>query len=282
MEPAGRLPGVEPRSERDEKPLADGSYSDALRVVGRSHFACWDTQRGFKMRLLILSDLHGNRAAVDAIHEPYDAMVCLGDLVSYGPVPRLCIDYVQERAQWRVRGNHDHAAAFGVEPRCVPAYAPLARSTLAYTESVLDPVQRQFLAEAPLTVEFEFGGARFYCVHAAPSDPLYRYLGPELPDAVFADEVALVSCDVLLVGHTHRPLCRRYGETTVFNPGSVGQPSDGDPRVSYGIWEDGRLELKRVRYPVGETVRALELLGLEEEILEPLVGILLSGQSLGR
>jgi predicted phosphodiesterase len=105
------------------------------------------------MRLLILSDLHGNRAAVEAIHEPYDAMVCLGDLVTYGPDPAFCTDYVRERARWRVRGNHDHAAAFGVEPRCVPAYAPLASATLAFTEQVLDSEQRRFLGEAPLTVE---------------------------------------------------------------------------------------------------------------------------------
>jgi putative phosphoesterase len=238
------------------------------------------------MRLLILSDLHGNRAAVEAIHEPYDAMVCLGDLVTYGPDPRFCIDYVRERAGCplgvRVRGNHDHAAAFGVEPRCVPAYEPLARATLEYTERVLTPDQRQFLGEAPLTAEFEFGGARFFCVHAAPSDPLYRYLGPEVPAAVFREEVERVSCDYLLLDHTHRPLHRRYGATTVFNPGSVGPPSDGDSRASYAIWEDGNLELKRVTYPVAHTVRELEALGLPEDVLLPLVGILMSGTSIGR
>jgi len=234
------------------------------------------------MRLLILSDLHGNRAAMEAIDEPYDALVCLGDLVTYGPDPRFCIDLIRERARWRVRGNHDHAAAFNVAPRCVPAYAPLAAATLAYTRDVLDPEQLSFLGEAKLSEEFEFGGARFYCVHAAPSDPLYRYLGPELSDAVFADEVSLVSCDVLLVGHTHQPLCRRYWETTVFNPGSVGQPSDGDPRASYGVWEDGRLEVKRVAYPVEQTIQGLDALGLPDAVRQPLIRILRSGESLGR
>jgi putative phosphoesterase len=234
------------------------------------------------MRLLILSDLHGNRAAVAAIHERYDAMVCLGDLVTYGPDPGFCIDFIRERALWRVQGNHDHAAAFGVAPRCVPAYAPLAEATLAYTERVLDASQRRFLGEAPLSAEFEFGGAQFYAVHAAPSDPLYRYLGPELPDEVFADELCLSSCDVLLLGHTHRPLCRRYWETFVFNPGSVGQPSDGDPRASYGIWEDGHLELKRAEYPIEDTVRRLGSLDLPDAVLQPLVGILRTGTSLGR
>jgi putative phosphoesterase len=234
------------------------------------------------MRLLILSDLHGNRAALEAIDEPYDALVCLGDLVTYGPDPGFCIETMQERARWRVRGNHDHAAAFNVPPRCVPAYAPLAAATLDYTREVLDPEHVRFLAESPLTAEFEFGGAHFFCVHAAPSDPLYRYLGPELPDTVFAGEVARVSCDILLVGHTHRPLCRRVAETTVFNPGSVGQPSDGDARASYGVWQDGRLEVKRVSYSVEQTIRGLETLGLAESVLRPLVTILRTGSSLGR
>lgn len=234
------------------------------------------------MRLLILSDLHGNRAALEAIEEPYDALVCLGDLVTYGPDPRFCVDAIRDRARWRVRGNHDHAAAFNVPPRCVPAYAPLAAATLDYTREVLDPEHLRFLGEAPLTEEFEFGGARFYAVHAAPSDPLYHYLGPDLPDALFEEEVARVSCDVLLVGHTHQPLCRRCGATTIFNPGSVGQPSDGDPRASYGIWEQGRLEVKRVTYPVEQTIQALEAIGLAEAVRQPLVTILQTGRSLGR
>ena len=234
------------------------------------------------MRLLILSDLHGNRAALDAIREPCDALVCLGDLVTYGPDPGYCVDTIRQRVDRRVRGNHDHAAAFGAEPGCTPTYTPLARATLAHAARVLSEEQRRFLGRAPFVETFEWGGARFCCVHAAPSDPLYRYLGPDVPDSVFEAEVARVACDVLLLGHTHRPLLRHYGRTTVFNPGSVGQPSDGDPRASYGIWEDGRLKVKRVEYPIEETVRELEGLELDAKVLRPLVRILRTGASLGR
>jgi putative phosphoesterase len=142
--------------------------------------------------------------------------------------------------------------------------------------------RRRFLSQAPLTEAFEWGGASFCCVHAAPSDPLYRYLGPDATEEAFEKEIGLVSCDFLLLGHTHRPLLRKIGETTVFNPGSVGQPSDGDPRASYGIWEDGHLEVKRAEYPIEETIRALEALHLSDEVLTPLARLLRTGESIGR
>ncbi len=234
------------------------------------------------MRLLILSDLHGNRAALEAIREECDAVVCLGDLVDYGPDPAFCVEAMRARAQWRVPGNHDHAAAYGTEPHCSPRYLPLALETLDYTRGVLSEEQLHFLAEPPLRQEFEFGGARFACVHAAPSDPLYRYLPPETPDSVLWGEVEGLESDYLLLGHTHRPLARRVGDRTVFNPGSVGQPSDGDPRASYGIWQDGHLEVRRVEYPVEETLAALGRIGLSGEVFDSLAFILRTGRSLGR
>jgi predicted phosphodiesterase len=72
------------------------------------------------MRISIISDLHANLTALESIHEPYDLLLCLGDLVDYGPQPREAIHWVRERALRVIRGNHDHALAYGVDCRCAP------------------------------------------------------------------------------------------------------------------------------------------------------------------
>lgn len=95
-------------------------------------------------------------------------------------------------------------------------------------------------------------GVRLLCVHAVPSDPLYRYLGPD-PHA-WEREAAGVEADVVLVGHTHIQFELRAGNTRVVNPGSVGQPRDGDPRAAYAVIEDGAVALRRVAYDVERTV----------------------------
>ncbi|MBI4524838.1 MAG: metallophosphoesterase [Deltaproteobacteria bacterium] len=73
------------------------------------------------MRVAIISDVHANLATLESIHEPYDLLLCLGDLVDYGPQPREAIQWVRERALKVIRGNHDQALAYGMDCRCAPA-----------------------------------------------------------------------------------------------------------------------------------------------------------------
>lgn len=215
------------------------------------------------MRILLVADIHANWPALAAIHEPHDVCLCLGDLVDYGPDPLPCIQWVREHATWTVRGNHDHGVAQHVLPRGGQGYGYLARATRPLMWQLLGPAEEQFLARMPVSQMLTLDGHQIFLVHATPRDPLDEYLldDPE----TWTHRVAGVKADLICVGHTHVQFDLQLGRTRVVNPGSVGQPRDGDPRCAYAIITDGHVELKRVDYPVEETIRQIEAAALPDE-----------------
>lgn len=221
------------------------------------------------MRVLVISDIHGNRAALEAVATTrHDAVICLGDIVGYGPEPAACTQWVQRHAGWTVQGNHDRAIGEGVPPRCRPDFAWLAEAVTPWTRSQLAPDDLTFLAGLPRWTVHVLDGVRVACVHARPSDPLYGYLSPDRE--VWARELEGVIADLVLVGHTHLPLDFRIGRQRLINPGSVGQPKDGDPRAAFALVVDGEPQLCRIEYDVEQTVAALEA----SDIARPAVGVL--------
>ena len=230
------------------------------------------------MRILIVSDIHGNRAALESVaNEPHDAVICLGDIVGYGPEPAACASWVRDNAAWIVQGNHDRAAAEQISPRCQPNFAWLADAVTPLTRAQLDANDIAFLRGLPRWAIRDVSGVRVACFHAKPSDPLYGYL-PPAPDA-WASELDKVEADLLLVGHTHLPMDFTIGNKRVVNPGSVGQPKDGDPRAAYGVLVDGSPELKRAEYPVTDTIAALEGSTVDPRAVEVLSRMLLRGEA---
>lgn len=231
------------------------------------------------MRIAILSDIHGNMEALEAINEPFDELWVLGDLVNYGPEPGAVVDFIRRCAAVVVRGNHDNAIGNGRDPQCSPPFREMAQQMQAYTTAVLDEPQKSYLRSLPVTASRFVDGRRFFLCHATPTDPLFRYLSPE--PAEWRREAEAVDADVLLVGHTHLPFDLRLGERRVLNPGSVGQPKHGAPEACYAIWDSGSVELKAVRYRVDETARKVRALPLEGRIRQQLAAVLLEGSSPG-
>ncbi len=232
------------------------------------------------MRILLISDVHANWPALEAIiaAEPYDYLMVGGDLVSYGPHPREVIDFIRSQATVAVRGNHDEALAHSVDCRCAPASKPLAEATRAVHTRMLSADQTAYLGALPLTGALHADGKKLFSVHASPREHLYRYtLTPDAPDEHLRDEVDGVEAEFILLGHTHFPMIRRVGTRTVVNPGSVGQPRDGDPRASYAVIEDGVPELRRAAYDLERTVRDLRALPIPIAIADQLVSILKDG-----
>lgn len=219
----------------------------------------WFYNRG--MRILLLADIHGNRSALDAITEPHDACLCVGDLVDYGPEPGACIDWVKERVIACVRGNHDHGAAQNVEVQGVAGFRYLTAASRPLTVSGITADQRRYLAALPTSRMLTLDGKRFLLVHATPRDPMDEFAPPDA--AFWAPRLAKVQADFVCVGHTHQPYVLKVGTVTVVNPGSVGLSRDGDPRASYAVIENGEVALKRVEYPVERTVDAVLASGLE-------------------
>lgn len=215
------------------------------------------------MRILVVADIHANRAALDAIREPFDVCLCLGDIVEYGPEPEACIDWVRTHCRATVRGNHDHGAAQNVDVFGTAGFRYLTMATRKATTTRLSAADRRFLADLPTTAMLTLGGRKFLMVHASPRDPLEEYV-PADP-ALWAARVAGIKADFVLVGHTHHQFHLPLGHTSVVNPGSVGLPRDGDPRARYAVIDDGRVELKQVEYDVEATVGAVHATDFEAD-----------------
>lgn len=232
------------------------------------------------MRILVVADIHGNRAALEAIREPHDLCVCIGDLVDYGPEPAACIDWVRANAAYCVRGNHDHGVAQQVQIQGVNGFRYLTAATRPVSIASIAPDQRRFLAEMPTTRLFTAAGKRFLLVHATPRDPMDEY-APAEPQ-FWAPRLARLAVDFVLVGHTHIPYTLAMNGITVVNPGSVGLSRDGNPQASYAVIEDGVATLKRASYAIEETVAATEEVVSDLPARQMLVNIFRNGSHINR
>lgn len=230
------------------------------------------------MRILVLADIHANWPALAAIHEPFDACFVLGDLVEYGAQPIECIDWVRQHATVVIRGNHDHSVAQHVPPPSGSGLRGLAGATRLQHWQLLSASHLKFLSRLPVTQTVELGNQRFHLVHATPRDPMDEYLA--IDAATWTTRLREIDADFVCVGHTHLQFHLDLGRLQLVNPGSVGQPRDGDPRAAYAIIEDGRVELKRVEYDVDSAVSALRLAGLSPDQFDQAESLLRTGRPL--
>lgn len=260
----------------------------------------------------IISDIHGNLEALQAVLADIDArgladIVCLGDVIGYGPNPKECVDLVSARARFCMMGNHDHAVLY--EPA---NFNPAAERAAYWTRLVLEaePDEKvrakrwNFLGKLPVRLR---EGQILY-VHASPRRPINEYIFPE---DVFTNPQKVMSnferldAQLCFVGHTHQPgvfLDDPYfdppqelpdspfweveEERAIINVGSVGQPRDKDPRASYVVVhtfgngqpekngssptnaEIDQIEFIRVEYDIETTVKKI----LEEPMLDDMLG----------
>lgn len=204
------------------------------------------------MLVAVLSDIHANYEALEATLVLADARgaqvrVCLGDIVGYGPSPGACVDLVRERCEVCVVGNHDAAVALDKGVDVLPQDG---REAVRLHQSLLTEEQRAWLAGLPLTAEAY--GATF--VHAAPLTP-ERWPRLDSFSQVQAQFEAF-STPICFVGHSHRPnvvsssigVSRvRPGHRFLIDVGSVGQPRDKDPRLSFALYDSEAFTVEIVR-----------------------------------
>ncbi|MDG5778787.1 metallophosphoesterase family protein [Haloarculaceae archaeon H-GB2-1] len=211
------------------------------------------------MKVGVLSDIHGNRVALDAVLDAMpavDALVCAGDVVGYNPWHADCVDALRSRDVPTVMGNHDRAVATGSDF----AFNSMASAGVKHAREQLTDEQLAWLSELPATLTVFEG--RVKLVHGHPDDP-DRYTYPEEFSArMLGDE------DVLVTGHTHVQGHEHFEDGLVMNPGSVGQPRDGDPRAAFAVVDlDGpTVEEHRVEYDVDRVVEAVAEAGLPERV----------------
>src|SRR5665647_3436734 len=120
-------------------------------------------------RILLIADIHGNYESLQTVLEiPHDRVICLGDVVNYGPEPDRCIDLLRERAIRTIRGNHDNAVAFKVDCQCGYRYKHLSIATREYTWKILDRARMEYLQKLPPLIKEEIDGKKLYLTHGSP------------------------------------------------------------------------------------------------------------------
>jgi len=211
------------------------------------------------MEVGVISDVHGNLPALDAVFEDMpavDALVNAGDVVGYNPWPAACVDAMRERAVPTVVGNHDRAVVDETEFR----FNDMAAAGVRYARRELDETELAWLDGLPEQRRLFEGRLRL--VHGHPDNPNHYTYPDEFSPSLLEDE------DVLVMGHTHVQHAERYPEGTVLNPGSVGQPRDGDPRAAYAVvdLETTRVESYRVEYDVEAVIDRVASEGLPRRI----------------
>jgi diadenosine tetraphosphatase ApaH/serine/threonine PP2A family protein phosphatase len=237
------------------------------------------------VRYAILSDIHGNLEALDAVlaHAAprTDEVLVLGDVVGYGADPLECIERVADRARGVVAGNHEHGVAGLLS---LEWFNDRARWAAEWTRRRLDQDHLAWLAARPLTMEVDDATL----VHASPVHPADWDYVVSAEDGYEA--FGAFATRLCFIGHSHRPGAWSVGSSGrahepgaqqveldrgrryIVNVGSVGQPRDGDPRAAYALWDvaDRRVTIERVPYDVATAQQKILLAGLPRFLAERL------------
>jgi putative phosphoesterase len=227
------------------------------------------------MKIVIVSDIHGNYDALSALPEWYDELWVLGDLVNYGPEPKEVVDFVKDKATLVVRGNHDQCIGYGDDPRCSSRFREMAEATRQFSDTVVSPEQKLYLRSFPLRINAFRSQTQFFLCHATPSDPLYEYRTAD--SEKWAEECIQLHSDVMFVGHTHIPFICSFNRQILVNPGSLGQPKTGKPEACYAVWENGQASLRSFAYPINKTIDKIRLMPIGKNIQQDLIHVLESG-----
>jgi predicted phosphodiesterase len=234
------------------------------------------------MRYLIISDIHSNVIALEAVlaDAPSDLPIwCLGDVVGYGPYPNECVELLRDLDVACVVGNHDWAVTNKVD---VQDFNPDAQRSVLWTQEQLKPRNLAYLEDLSLSLV----NGDTTLVHGSPREPVWEYI---LYPPVARLNFAYFNTRWCFVGHTHVPVLFRFqikGEERIceteqlieggprplgegrliINPGSVGQPRDGDSRASYAILDTEALtlEYRRVQYNIAKIQKLMEQVDLPQ------------------
>jgi len=207
------------------------------------------------MATAFISDIHGNHEALQAVLARIDSMgitsiVCAGDVAGYYSEVNSCCDTIRDRSIPTVMGNHDWYLGGGGQ--CLRSLS--VNDCLHYQRNIITKDNLAWLRQLPLQLETD--GVRV--VHGGWSDPLDEYLKPS------AEYFAALEGSHFLSGHTHLPCVHHYGNKVYCNPGSVGQPRDGDPRAAFAVFDGTDFKIHRVEYDFRKVFALMDAAGFND------------------
>lgn len=239
------------------------------------------------MRVLIISDIHANLAAFEAVLRDatgqWDTIWCLGDLIGYGPDPNECVALLRQHEHISLSGNHDWAVLNKLD---INSFNHEARTAITWTRETINKEAHTYLDGLPPMMIKD----SFTLAHASPRQPVWEYILDHYTAATNFDYFDTSYC---LVGHTHIPVwfeslddgkeivahppdydipMQLNSTRLIINPGSVGQPRDSDPRAAYALLDTDKFtwQYKRVEYPIHVTQEKMRQYGIPSRLIKRL------------
>lgn len=209
------------------------------------------------MILPVISDIHSNLDALEMVLEKIDSdrIMCCGDIVGYYTQPNECIEKLKGLKIISVTGNHDLACITGD----TSGFNPYAKEAIDWTRKVIKDKNIEFLCNLKRKIRLKIDNVNIMVVHGSPRDPINEYIFPSTPDSTLKSFLESENVDILIMGHTHIPFIKKFEDKLIFNPGSVGQPRDGDNRASFAFLDVPTKEVKiyRIKYDIDKVVTAI-------------------------
>jgi len=240
------------------------------------------------MKIGIFSDIHGNSEAINCVLrtiENIDEIICLGDIVGYGADPNYCIEKIKELNCKCVGGNHDFGAVGKVNINYFNYYA---RTAILWTSRQLKNDNIDFLLKLNKNIELK---DNVFAVHGSPQNPIFEYIADKNTASIIFNKFDFKIC---FIGHSHLAGCFTFNESNhqvdyinysnggcieinrnkryIINSGSIGQPRDGNPKASYGIYDQKNeiVNIYRVSYPINLTKNKIIDSGLPRSLADRL------------
>lgn len=185
-----------------------------------------------KLEITFIADIHSNLEALEAVLEEVKGttIFCLGDLVGYGANPNEVVELIRSKNIKCIMGNHDYA----VESGNMSYFNPRAISAIKWTRKAITKENSYFLSSMPRILRFKKEDRKLLLAHATPEDPVFGdYVHPETDPFKFLSYATEYEEEVIGLGHLHVPYVYGKLDKIIFNPGSVGQPRDGNPLARY-------------------------------------------------
>ncbi|MCJ7456848.1 metallophosphatase family protein [Candidatus Bathyarchaeota archaeon] len=225
------------------------------------------------MRIAVVSDIHSNYDALQVVLSSmgdYDAFFCLGDLVGYGAQPNEVVSEIRSlEPDAVVLGNHDYAVSTGD----TSGFVHHAVEAIEWTRRQISPENLHYISSLRSKSDFTVDGVKIALAHGSPRDPLMEYVYPSAAEFVLRGMLDESGGSILLLGHTHVPFSQEFESKLIANPGSVGQPRDGDPRASYAILDLSartRFQIRRASYDVDAAASKITARGLPKMLADRL------------
>lgn len=225
------------------------------------------------VRAVFISDVHSNLEALETVLADLgsEKVYCLGDLVGYGADPNEVVNLLRTKGAEAITGNHDYAAVTGDTGN----FSVRAAIAAKWTRRKLTDENAAYLRGLPKMTTLDLDGISVCLTHGSPDDQLWEYVDSATHSQLFGHYLVKLGVRGLALGHTHIPYSWNGPDGTVFNPGSVGQPRDGDWRASYalGSVENGALTIEhcRVEYDVERAAEKIRAAGLPEQLASRLL-----------